>query len=1064
MCHRQFAFTALAICFSLFNSASAALSGQALVQTSGISGGIVVHVGCDTGERTAALYTNKRLLVHGLDTDSGEVTRAKQHIDSLGLYGKIWAETYDGKNLPHGDNTVNLMIIEEMSALASREIERVLVPRGVVLVKANAALTASKGLTFDGVFDGWSMYTKSWPSGIDEWTHFLYDASGNAVCKDKDVQRPHHLQWFAGPKRTRHHDALASLSAMTSSKGRVFYIFDEGATSLVHRPAFWKLIARDAFNGKLLWKRDIPDWMTHLYNFRAGPQQLPRRLVSVGDSVYTTLGLCAPTVKLDAATGKTLLTYAGSEKTEELIYHNGMLLALIGDPSILIDKSDGSPGYWELAEYEDPTVDKSIIAYDADTGKHLWTVTGDHLRHTAPLSLCALGDNIFYLDNQQLHCVDTRTGAPRWASPFPTEGLFIRSYAPTIVAHNNVIMCLTWNRLYGFSIETGDLLWKNKGAIGFGSPGDLFAIDDTAWIVPMTKAITRENKLNKDGVIINGVPIPKSNFLNQAKTAVGIDIHSGKITDLLPFAHTQHHHRCYRNKATEQYLLLGHSGIQVVDLETKTNETHRWVRGLCQYGIMPANGYLYVPPENCQCYGTGKINGFFALSETNSWASIEHTPVLEKGPGYKAIKNYELGIKNSNDWPSYRANAHRSGATECSVPANPTIKWQTDIGPTITAPVISANKLYVAERDAYTVHCLSSNNGQPIWKYLGNGPIDSPPTIYRGLCLFGCADGSVTCLNAENGQLVWRFKTSKLERRMGYEDHLASPLTIHGSVLVVDDTVYFAAGYSSNLDGGIRLYGLDVRTGMQHYSGKLASGHWGDDGQWGFLADILVSDGETINMRQASFDRQLKPIKKRGLLVASTGLLEDTWYHRQGWSSSEGANGQLIAQGNQRSFSLVSPYTGLKKRRKGQYQQFNQDGHFHQKLTRYEESFFPVGAQIVSKENGREKGKGKNSNVWTKDISLQPRAMVLAGNQLCLAGWMDAIAIEMKTGRPKDPDNPDPRESFLRSYDADTGQQIWQYPLEAEPVFDGLAAANHNLFLSLKNGKLICLGATTADH
>ena len=67
------------------------------------------------------------------------------------------------------------------------------------------------------------------------------------------------------------------------------------------------LYAINAANGKLLWKRNIPDWMTHLYNFRAGPNQLARRLVSVGDSVFVTLGFCAPVTRLDAAPGQTLV-------------------------------------------------------------------------------------------------------------------------------------------------------------------------------------------------------------------------------------------------------------------------------------------------------------------------------------------------------------------------------------------------------------------------------------------------------------------------------------------------------------------------------------------------------------------------------------------------------------------------------------------------------------------------------------------------------------------------------------------------------------------------------------
>jgi len=1027
--------------------------GEELLRASGIKGGIVVHLGCSDGKATSALYTGDRFLVHGLDTDTDAVEGAKAHIDSLGLYGMVSVETYDGRNLPYGDNIVNLILVDDASGVSAEEIERVLVPAGAALVKSDSELLDSSSLKKSGATKGWNRYTKPWPDGIDQWTHFLYDSTGNAVTRDKRVRRPRHVQWYAGPKRSRHHDALASMSAMTSSNGRLFYIFDEGPTSIMHRPARWKLIARDAFNGKMLWKRHIPTWMTHLYNFRAGPKQLPRRLVSVGDSVYVTLGLCEPALKLDAATGQTVLTYEDSDNTEELIHHEGMLLAVIGDPNILMDKADGCFGYWEMAEYEEPTVDKRIVAYDAATGNKIWTVTGDNLRHLVPLSLSALDDNVFYLDNNRLYCLNSKNGEQRWASPFETKGLFIRSYAPTVVAHNDVIMCLKWNRICAYSVRSGQKLWENKGAMGFGSPGDLFAIGDKAWVVPMTKSIWRESRRNSDGIVTTGINVPKSVFLNDARTAVGIDLHTGEITEELPFAHTQHHHRCYRNKATEQYLLIGHSGIQVVDLGTKSYETHRWVRGLCQYGIMPANGYIYVPPDTCQCYGSGKINGFFALSEKNSWEDVEVTPALEKGPAYMQVagkRDIKSALKTGRDqWPTYRGSDSRSGSTPCEVSGKPEVKWCVDVGRTITAPVIAAEKVFLAVRDTYCVHCLNMKDGKLIWKYLAAGPIDSPPTIYKGLCIFGCGDGSVYCLDAEKGKLAWRFKTSKIERRIGHEDRLESPLRIHGSVLVQDDTVYFAAGYSSNLDGGIRLYGVDVRTGEQRCAGKLASGHWGNDGQWGFLADILASDGKTVNMRNAPFDNELKKIRGRGPIIAATGLLEESWFHRQGWSSAMGGKGQLIAFDENRSFSVGNPYTGLKRRRKGKFEEFNQVGHLHQKFTRYKAEFFPVGTTISS--------GGRRKRSWHKDVKLQPRAMVLARDKLCLAGWIDAVAVEMKTGRPKNPAKSDPHDSVLRIYTADEGKLVSQTRLEAEPVFDAMAAAYGKLFLSLKNGKLLCL-------
>jgi outer membrane protein assembly factor BamB len=1069
MKHRKIPLISLTLLIVTLNSAYPASPEGELVRASGIKGGVVVHLGCGDGKLTATLRPDERFLVHGLDTDGAKVDLARAHVDARGIYGPVSAEQYDGKNLPYGDNMVNLILVEDAASVTPGEMERVLAPNGAILVKAGSKLLEGSPLKKAGDADGWIKYTKPWPAEIDQWTHYLYDATGNAVSRDKRVRRPRHLQWYAGPKRARHHDALASMSAMTTSNGRVFYIFDEGSTSLMHRPSHWKLVARDAFNGKLLWKRDIPDWMTHLFNFRGGPTQLSRRLVSTGDSVFVTLGLCAPAVKLDAASGKTLHTYAGSERTEELVYHDGMLLAVTGDPSIVIDKSDSCYGYWEMALFEKPTIEKTITAYDAKSGEKLWTVTGENLKHIVPLSLRAIRDNIFYLDNKLLHCLDSRTGKQRWASPFETSGIFLRAYTPTVVAHQDVIMCLKWNRLAAYSIKDGKQIWENKGAMGFGSPADLFAIGNKAWVLPMTKSIWRDSKKNKDGVITTGINIPRSDFLNDAKNGVGIDISTGKVTEELPFAHTQHHHRCHRNKATQDYILVGHSGIQVVDLKTKQNETHRWVRGLCQYGIMPANGYLYVPPDTCRCYNTGKINGFFALSEKNSWEEIKLEPFLEKGPAYSQDPA-ESGAKDAGAWPTYRADNKRSGSAQCEIPAKPVVQWSADLGKTITAPVIANNRVFVADRDAYTIHCLDAKAGKPVWKYLANGPIDSPPTIYKGLCIFGCGDGSVYCLDAKTGKLAWRFKTSRIERRVGHEDRLESPLRIHGSALVEDDTVYFAAGYSSNLDGGVRLYGVDVRTGEQKCQGGLASGPWDKGGGYGFLADVLASNGETLTMRQVGFTKELQNTKARGLIEASTGLLEDAWFHRQDWSGA-GNKGQLIVFREGQSFSVSSPYTGLKNRRKGKYQEFNQVGHFHQKFARYKEEFFPVGTTISARgkaasapaQDPKKKKRARSQRptgkaLWSKDVKLQPRAMVLAGDKLCMSGWMDAMVIEVKTGRPKNPANPDPHDSVLRIYSAETGEQVSELKIESEPVFDGMAAAYNKLFLTLKNGKLLCLG------
>ena len=85
-------------------------------------------------------------------------------------------------------------------------------------------------------------------------------------------------------------------------------------------------------------------------------------------------------------------------------------------------------------------------------------------------------------------------------------------------------------------------------------------------------------------------------------------------------------------------------------------------------------------------------------------------------------------------------------------------------------------------------------------------------------------------------------------------------------------------------------------------------------------------------------------------------------------------------------------------------------------------------------------------------MMVQFRAMVLspAGNALFGAGWKDSVRIyENNPYRDRD--------SVLVVISAADGETIKEYPLEAGPVFDGLSAAYGRLYLSMKNGRVLCM-------
>ena len=84
---RRYALTILLMLSG--NVLTAEDNASSILDNTGVKGGLVVHLYCGDGQRTVALHTNDSFVVHGLDED---VTAARKHIQSLGLYGKVFDE------------------------------------------------------------------------------------------------------------------------------------------------------------------------------------------------------------------------------------------------------------------------------------------------------------------------------------------------------------------------------------------------------------------------------------------------------------------------------------------------------------------------------------------------------------------------------------------------------------------------------------------------------------------------------------------------------------------------------------------------------------------------------------------------------------------------------------------------------------------------------------------------------------------------------------------------------------------------------------------------------------
>ncbi|MBC8372556.1 MAG: class I SAM-dependent methyltransferase, partial [Planctomycetes bacterium] len=307
----------VAITVSLsFLSVARGQGGGKLLEASGVRGGLVVHLGCGDGKLTVSLRANDSYIVHGLDADAGNVAKARAAARQAGLYGKVSAVQWSGASLPYADNLVNLLVADDLGKLPMSEVMRVLVPHGVALI-------------------GGKETVKPRPKDIGEWSHYLQDASNNAVAQDTRVGPPKRLKWTCGPRWARSHEFNSSLVAMISAGGRLFYIFDHGLTGVTDQPIpeRWMLTARDAFNGVLLWARPLGKWGAGQWKSRAlrsVPKTVPRRIVAEGDRLFVTLGYTAPVSILDAATGKVLAVCEGTDGAQELRCCLGVVLVRKG--------------------------------------------------------------------------------------------------------------------------------------------------------------------------------------------------------------------------------------------------------------------------------------------------------------------------------------------------------------------------------------------------------------------------------------------------------------------------------------------------------------------------------------------------------------------------------------------------------------------------------------------------------------------------------------------------------------------------------------------------------------
>jgi outer membrane protein assembly factor BamB len=238
-----------------------------IVAKTNIHQGYCLVLGSGEGCLAYEIARRSRLTVVGIDPDTDCVARSRAAIDRLGLYGRVSIDQGSLGPLPYASFLFNLVVSEralvDVAAPGkSQEALRVLRPCGGTAMIGRPAVAGASGASPDNYFTNWVAGQSGWKRSGDHgtwmtfvrpplkkagaWTH-IYAEPGNTACsQDQLIRPPFRIQWFGepGPRDMidRHHRTVPPLCC----NGRLFV------------PGNERIFVLDAYNGTILWSRDIP--------------------------------------------------------------------------------------------------------------------------------------------------------------------------------------------------------------------------------------------------------------------------------------------------------------------------------------------------------------------------------------------------------------------------------------------------------------------------------------------------------------------------------------------------------------------------------------------------------------------------------------------------------------------------------------------------------------------------------------------------------------------------------------------------------------------------------------
>jgi outer membrane protein assembly factor BamB len=467
-------------------------AAQAALQSAGTTRGYSLVLGAGEGRLAYEIACRSQFQVVGLEPDAERVAQARLRLAEAGLYGvQVTIHQGDAAKLPFPSYWANLIVCGDTAlegTLSPAEICRVLRPCGGSLVLILSESVAEERVMKWGVpaLTGWKFQrgaaglvatlARGPLPGAGDWSHFYADAGNTACSGDTLAPGAVDLQWFGrpGPRvmPDRHDKSMAPLY----KNGRLFVPGDDC------------VVAVDAYNGTILWERDVPR------SLRLGTFKDCGSMAATDERLYIASG--SDCLALEAGSGElcqSLRVPAAPDGTARewgyVAVANDLLLGSATRPGAAFRQQTIDTEVLIWRDFMPVVCSDSLFAHERDSGRRLWEYIPDRGVIINP-TIALGGGRAYFVESTNpatrrvadgriklptllsrgadLVALDLRTGKVQWRKPAGLETIehvLFLSYARGRLVTTGTKNVPTSNgrrvryELAVFAADSGERLW-----------------------------------------------------------------------------------------------------------------------------------------------------------------------------------------------------------------------------------------------------------------------------------------------------------------------------------------------------------------------------------------------------------------------------------------------------------------------------------------------------------------------------------------------------------------------------------------------------------------------------